>query len=263
MINLSRELMDLGLKEKEANVYLSALELGPSPVQKIAEKAGVNRATAYTNIDVLMDIGLMSTEKHGKKTYYKSESPEKLVDILIKREEELLERQERELEEILPELKEIQARSLKSPIVRYFEGKEGVMSMVNEVFQGKDTILRVVYPEQDIHVFSKADIDQAANVRVKKNIYAKSILSTHHKYNQENLVIHNGEILLFTPEELPVSCDIAFFADQIRIITFKEPIIGIVIQHKGITDSFKQIFDLLFDLLLADDNVVRYKGKNK
>ena len=36
-----RELTYLGLAEKEAKVYLAALELGKSPVQKIAEKAGL------------------------------------------------------------------------------------------------------------------------------------------------------------------------------------------------------------------------------
>ena len=62
-----QELTNLGLKDKEASVYLSCLELGPSPVQPIARKAKVVRATTYVILESLMNMGLVTKFKEGKK----------------------------------------------------------------------------------------------------------------------------------------------------------------------------------------------------
>ena len=73
-----RELNYLGLNEKEAKVYLAALELGKSSVQNIAKKADVNRATTYVVIEALIKRGLMSSANENKKQYFIAEAPEKL-----------------------------------------------------------------------------------------------------------------------------------------------------------------------------------------
>ena len=52
-----KELQDLGLSEKEAKVYLTALEMGAETAQNIAKKANVNRATTYVQIDSLKAKG--------------------------------------------------------------------------------------------------------------------------------------------------------------------------------------------------------------
>ena len=67
MDELKKELEHLGLSDKEARVYLAALEMGPSPVQDISHKAHVNRATTYVMIESLAARGLMSTFQKGKK----------------------------------------------------------------------------------------------------------------------------------------------------------------------------------------------------
>ena len=56
MDELKKELEHLGLSDKEAKVYLAALEMGPSPVQDISHKAHVNRATTYVMIESLAAV---------------------------------------------------------------------------------------------------------------------------------------------------------------------------------------------------------------
>ncbi|MBU2235559.1 helix-turn-helix domain-containing protein, partial [Patescibacteria group bacterium] len=46
-MNLETSLIQFGLNSKEASVYLAALELGGSPVLKIAKKAELKRPTVY------------------------------------------------------------------------------------------------------------------------------------------------------------------------------------------------------------------------
>ena len=66
--NLEFELQKIGLDEREAKVYLATLELGPSPVQKIAQRSQVPRATTYLVLDDLQNKGFVSTYKDRKST---------------------------------------------------------------------------------------------------------------------------------------------------------------------------------------------------
>ena len=61
-----RELVEIGLNEKEAKVYLASLELGQSAVQGISSRSGVNRATTYFIIEGLTAKGLISSFHQGK-----------------------------------------------------------------------------------------------------------------------------------------------------------------------------------------------------
>ena len=52
---LPLELRKLGLKEKEARMYLTGLELGATSIQNLAKKAEVTRPTAYEIVRVLRE----------------------------------------------------------------------------------------------------------------------------------------------------------------------------------------------------------------
>ncbi|MBI4087815.1 TrmB family transcriptional regulator, partial [Candidatus Kaiserbacteria bacterium] len=70
---MPKELEDLGLSEKEARVYLAALELGQNTAERIAKQASVNRSTTYVQLDSLMKMGLISTHEEDKKTLFAPE----------------------------------------------------------------------------------------------------------------------------------------------------------------------------------------------
>ncbi|OGF20302.1 hypothetical protein A2Y83_02925 [Candidatus Falkowbacteria bacterium RBG_13_39_14] len=63
-----KDLIKLGFNEKEAKIYLAALELGETVIQRISKKSGVNRTSAYHVIARLKEKGLMRTITKRKKT---------------------------------------------------------------------------------------------------------------------------------------------------------------------------------------------------
>jgi len=131
------QLKNLGLAEKEAKVYLSALELGTASVQNIARSAGVNRATTYVMIESLIKKGLISSFEQGKKRYFAATHPSQLLrtvrenQIALKQAEENLEK------ELLPELLSIHNIAGDQPKVRFFEGKEGLKAMCSNLLRTK------------------------------------------------------------------------------------------------------------------------------
>ncbi len=69
-------LTSIGFSRKSAKIYLAALALGVSSVQKISEKAGVKRPTAYLHIQELLKEGVLQKVPSGKKEYYAASNPE-------------------------------------------------------------------------------------------------------------------------------------------------------------------------------------------
>lgn len=117
---LTQELLAIGLQDKEAEVYLSALQLGYATVQEIALKSGVNRTTAYTHIKNLIGRGLMNAVEKNDKVFYVAERPEKLKFIYEQKENEIRRRREM-LEKIMPELESIYNIAKDKPSVRFYK----------------------------------------------------------------------------------------------------------------------------------------------
>ena len=53
MQNITETLINLGLNEKQAKVYLALLQLGQAGVTAVAEKAGTKRPTTYLILEEL------------------------------------------------------------------------------------------------------------------------------------------------------------------------------------------------------------------
>jgi predicted transcriptional regulator len=82
LAELRSGLVEIGLSEKEADVYLSMLALGPASVQDIAQKADVNRTTTYTTLELLKERGLVKVLENDKRVAFAPEHPERLRAFL-------------------------------------------------------------------------------------------------------------------------------------------------------------------------------------
>ena len=125
------ELRKLGLKEKEVQVYLAGLALGPSSVVDIAKKAGITRPTAYEIIKSLEKKGLFSATKKAKKRYFSAQSPSQILGILRTQKKEI-EEKEREFIRIIASL-ESKYGSKENREIKAYKGKEGLEAL-EEIF---------------------------------------------------------------------------------------------------------------------------------
>jgi len=79
MSSINTSLTELGLNEKEINVYLACLELGTASVAEIAKKSGVKRTSIYNFLEDLKNKGLISEIKKNRKTLLLPEDPHALI----------------------------------------------------------------------------------------------------------------------------------------------------------------------------------------
>jgi len=130
---LAQELLTFGLSNKEADVYVAALQLGFSTVQELAQKAVINRTTAYTQIKNLIARGFIKVVERYGKLYYVAESPDYLRRIQEQQEQELA-RRKQVLENILPELESIYNVAVEKPTVKYYDySPESLQRIRNEI----------------------------------------------------------------------------------------------------------------------------------
>ncbi len=247
-----QELTSLGLKDKEASVYLSCLELGPSPVQPIARKAKVVRATTYVILESLMNMGLVTKYKEGKKTLFSAETPRQLLRLL-ERQEEVIQEKQHDLEAILPELQMLTKVAGDKPSVRYFEGKEGLRAVRQEmIMQGRtgDMFYNFTPADHLRGVFPKEE-DNYYRQRVSKGVSAKTLFTTtSERVKQEWLSTMPGqktEIRFIPPEKFPVAAGMTIYRDRIAIGSYTGKLFGVVIESEQMANMMRSLFELAWE----------------
>lgn len=239
------ELQRFGLSDKEARVYLASLELGPATADRLAKQAKVNRSTTYVQVESLMNMGLMSTYEEGKKTFFAPESPTHLKRILQEKRQET-DAHLKELEKMLPELSHTFEGAGDRPVVRFFTGKEGIVSLREEALNAKDKKLYVISSNDALaRVFSRKERDAFSEKRTQKGIVTK-LLYTREEGKLTDVPALNTKNGYLKPGTVTLATDIVIFDDAVGIMTLKGKLIGILIRSREISESMRSIFNLLW-----------------
>lgn len=247
-----QELTNLGLTDKEAAVYLVCLELGPSPVQPIARKAKVVRATTYVVLDSLMKMGLMTKYKEGKKTLFSAETPRQLLRLL-ERQEDTIQEKQHDLELILPELQMLIKASGDRPSVRYFEGKEGLRAIRQEILmyvRSSDTLYNFTPADHLLAVFPD-DEDTHYAQRLSKGIVAKTIFTTRSEKIKKEWFADTKNTLterrFVSPEKFPVPAGMTIYRDRVGIASYTGKLFGAIIEGEQVATMMQVLFTLAWE----------------
>ena len=239
---LAAKLETLGLSDKEARVYVANLFLGPAPVQRIAEQAGINRATTYVILDQLCQLGLTSQSQEGKKTVYVADGPEAL-GRLFDRQQEQVEERRKELEALLPELQHMErSPDSRAPVVRFYRGKEAMWSLNAES-------RRKSKPGSQIYAFLNYDeLSKALPEMPKENprLRLKKKISTRVLYSSDKTEVSSDKKLLREAKKVatPVAAEMTLFPDRAVFLEYGDDPVAIVIEGTEIVTAFRQLFEL-------------------
>ncbi|MEI6863951.1 MAG: helix-turn-helix domain-containing protein [Candidatus Adlerbacteria bacterium] len=246
---MQKQLEDLGLSEKEAKVYAAALEIGAATADQLAKQSKIVRSTTYVQLESLMKKGLMSTYEEGKKTFFAPESPESLKRIFdLKRKE--LEIQEKELHEFLPELMQKFEGAGERPVVRFFDGKEGITAMRENILNlPKGTELKLIYcPDSWGEIYTEEELFSYAQKRADKGIHLKAVYSQKTGPFKPDDIVPHTERRFIPYERMSIRSDIYIYKDTVAIMGLRGKIFGIVVESKEITQSMETIFALLWGI---------------
>lgn len=242
MIN-KNQLINLGLGDKEASVYLAILELGPSTTAEISRRAGINRTTGYDILESLINDGLVSLIGETKIQKFVAENPDKLIIFLenkIKQGENRL----KQAYNLIPELFSVYNTEEK-PRVKYYEGLEKMKEAFEDTLTSKEEILAYATGDDAIKSAGNEYVGEYINKRVVKNIKIKVICPNN--IESLNMVNKNKDQLresMIIPEnKFNFSIETDIYDNKVLIVSWKEKF-AVIIESKEIADAQKKVFEL-------------------
>jgi len=247
-VMLEKYLQDIGLSEKEAIIYLALLAVDNSSVLDLSKKTKLNRSTTYVILESLAKKGLVSETTVGKKTHYQAEPPER-IETYVEQRKIMLEEQSKKLKDFIPQIKSVQRQSGEKPIVKYYEGRDGLVSLHEEFFMGQNenAISYLVYSKDLVdEIFTKQEKDKYRAMRLGKNIKSKVLYTFK---NGDISSTADGERIKIDESKYPILCDISICDDRIKIAILGKKLSGIFIKSKEFAETFRSIFNVGFDEL--------------
>ncbi len=241
-LNLQESLIEIGLSDKEAGVYLGLLELGKGTVSQISRKANINRTTGYDILDSLSSKGLVSISGKEPKQEYSAEKPERLENFIaaeIQKKHEAL----RKTETLVPELNLIH-NIADRPRVRFYEGTEGLVEVYEDTLTSHEAI-RAFATVDDMHAALPNYFPKYYKRRAGAGIGIRAIVpkteigierSTHDKEEMRETALVPKDKYYFSPE-------INIYDNKVMIASLREKL-GIIIESAEIADAMKKIYEL-------------------
>ncbi|MBU0625150.1 hypothetical protein KKF05_02300 [Patescibacteria group bacterium] len=239
------QLMNIGLSDKEARVYLSALELGPSSVQDIAKKSMVKRATTYVAIESLIDRGLISSFQRGKKRFFSATNPEQLLSVLGEQKKDI-EKKEDTVKSMMKDLQALAAFSYIVPRVSHYEGWEGINSLREDILRSNALIARELVSLDDAKRVTKnyQNSDDVKNILKKKITFKTLYTSTEGR----SLPRKSGEneARYLPKDKFPVLCEVVIYGIKVAFLNYSGKPSGILIEDEKVAATLMAMFDYLW-----------------
>jgi len=257
MQKLSEILARLGLNEKETKVFLSLVKLGPSPVGKIAQDAVVTRTHVYDIVEALGEKGFLSViEKKGVRIYEALEHVG-LLALLGRRSREI-EALGKQITEAAGEFESLRGGARPKKEVRFFEGKEAVLNIWDEI---RDDLKKIKEPSEIVTIFSPEQLERTfpgwfdqkqfihiSPLMTKRDIVDESeLFKKHAKERAESVGHYAYKIWPRGRGEFPI--DTLCWQNKIAYIELTEHPSGVVIENKAMADTFRMWFEKMWESL--------------
>lgn len=242
------KLINIGLTEKQASVYIAILQNGSSTADQAAKESKLKRPTAYVQIEELINLGFLSSFKKGKKTFFAAESPQNIERLLEKKKEEVGQRII-EAKSFLPDLMRVFTGDDVRPEVRIFEGKEGLISMRNSILEEKPEYLKAVAVyNKMLEVFSAEELKSFSEKRAKLGIGSSTIYSLDKSYADAKIT-ENQKMKRVPTDKLPFSCDVYIYNNTVSFASIGDTITGVTVRNANIASTIERLFDYAWDSL--------------
>ncbi len=226
-------LEELGLTNSEAKIYLVLLEKGSSLAGNISRNTGIHRRSVYDSIERLIQKGLVSYIKKNNRKYFEAADPERLLEILHKKEEDI--------QEVMPRLKGLQQMSEGKNETLFFRGKAALKTAFEDQLESKEIMAFGATPKaNEIIPYYFPHFNRN---RAKKKIKTRLIFNEKDKKNPYLKQIPTAE-MKFLPVESETG--IYIYGKSVCIVGWKEDPIAIIIREKQIAEGFKNYFEHLW-----------------
>jgi len=231
----TKALENIGLTKGEIKVYLALLEIGSSSAGDILEKANIQNSVFHLCINRLIEKGLVSYVKKNKFRVYTASSPENFL-VYVKDKE-------KEIEKLLPELKERQAYAKQKEEVELFVGIKGIITLLNILIEDSN--------KGDEFLFFSAETENQEKNKEIQEFYerydakrkAKGLIIKGIANIKLKELYKKRKNLNMKYTELPVPSNIGICNNKMIMISWGEKPSGVLINSKDLIEKQRKFFN--------------------
>ena len=220
----------IGLEKAEAEVYLAMLKNGALTATAISRETKIERTLVYRIVEKLIDKGIANFIIENKVKKFSAASPKQLLLELQEKENEL--------KKHLPLLMGFSKEKRQEPKIEIYRGENVARILAKEILgQGRDYDLimgkKIPGMEEYFEYFMKA-IEEA-------NIYERLLV-------EEGMVIVKSKNtkIRYLPKNYELSATTGVAGDKVGMLMLSKPLNAIVIEDKGLANTFRSYFELLW-----------------
>jgi HTH-type transcriptional regulator, sugar sensing transcriptional regulator len=247
---------ELGLSEKEARVYLAALELGTGSVADIANRASIKRTSVYNFIDRLIGLGIIIQNTTEPKTYQAVE-PKHLARIQQERLDSIKTR--------LPELNALTNLSQTKPRIQYFEGTTQMQHIEREVLNCKKELL-VIWNRKRVVVQlgGREYMEELDKLRREKEIHIRLIAVKGEDFKFEGGEADETREIRWAPKGMDFPMGMSIYdTGKVGLITSQKEKFGILIESQELEQTMRQLFEAFWKISMPAQAAKKGKHGNK
>ena len=235
------DLVRIGFTDKEAKVYVLALERGKTSAHELAAAAGMARASTYDVLEALSRKGLMTPYVVDGQRRYLAEPPERVLSILHVQRREVDERIG-ELEHLMPKLLAIRNAEGEKPRIRYIEGLDGLRAMQREYEARGGDILQIVGYDAFLALHDLSDTRTHREAIAQASRQVRAIVITDFDVSFSNMPNVDARVvptsIIRAPGEMSVC------GDRVLLLSYQGGVIAIEIRSQAIADTCRATLEL-------------------
>ncbi len=246
---LKQVFKNLGLSEREYEIFLAVYKVGPNPASIIAKNCKVERTTTYRILQKLNKLGLISSSKRqGVQVFFIENENELLKHIQEKRKN--LEQVEKNYETIATELKSLRSTEIEIPKIKIYDNQQKQLfeDIINETKKQKIRTIRLLASNtmnEQLSGISLKDSSYNFLREIKKErIHIDTCVAEGMLTRERLSQITNLDEIFKLPTKNGAS-HIYIVGDTIFIVIFRENTIAIKISHSDIAQTLHFLFDQL------------------
>ena len=238
-------LIQLGLNEVEAAVYLYLLENGPKSLLELSRETNIDRAKIYRHVEKLIQKKLIEESGAGWGKKIKASSPKNLV-LMITEKEEQLQAQKAALPNVLESLKDLPTYVQREFEINHYHGTDGLKQMLWNQLAAKKEILAFSYKNKN-DIAGKPFAEKIRQEQVLRKIMLHEIENETDQGDFWYTNVPGFDKFLkskyISPQILEIKQYIAIFNNTVSIMYWlNEEKVGIEIVNSIYADMQRQIF---------------------
>lgn len=258
------QLQNLGLSKKEAIIYETLLQLGPSSIMPIVKTSKLKKGDVYNILNTLKKKNLIEEETNKTKKIFKSLQPQNLENLIEEKKQEINMR-EKILEQVVPQLSSLFQTTTEKPLIQILNGHEGIITFYEDILKAKKRELLIFVSKYHREEEKLTDIvDQQIKKQRKLgfttraiNVYNPRVPLKHTIDYLKKRAINRSKIR-FIFDKISYPSQIILYDNKVAITSMKKELITTLIENDNISQTMKMIFEQLWKKAKIDhDQILR------